>query len=756
VNTVGLTVTASNESKNYGTTATLAGFTTSGLLNSDSVSSVTLASNGAASTAAAGSYAITPSAAAGSGLANYTITYTPGTLTVNTVGLTVTASNESKNYGTTATLAGFTTSGLLNSDSVSGVTLASNGAASTAAAGSYAITPSAAAGSGLANYTITYTPGTLTVNTVGLTVTASNESKNYGTTATLAGFTTSGLLNGDSVTSVTLASNGAASTAAAGSYAITPSAAAGLGLANYTITYKTGTLAVNTVGLTVTADAQTKVYGGVDPSLTYQVKGLAGGDTAATALSGSLLRASGESVGGYAIAQGTLAASTNYTLSFTGATLTITKAALVVTPENQKATYGSALPVLSGSLTGVVSGDGITASYSTAATSTSTVGGYAITATLSDPNNKLSDYTVTNNSGTLTVSPASLTVTAASATMVYGSALPTLSGSLTGVISGDGITASYSTAATSTSAAGGYAITATLADPNSKLSDYTVTNNSGTLTISQATATPSLTLSSSAAYSGDMVTMSAAVAGVTGAATPTGSVSFYDGSTLLGAVTLQSGSAALSTSSLAVASHTLTFVYSGDVNYKSATSSASKLTVQASALTINGGVSAQSPLSISLEQGGSGSTSFTLGRNGVLTGAVSVTCSGLPEGLSCSLTNATPDASKLPATVTVTVTSTGLRIVGANRSWHPWMLAMLLPGMLLPFGFRRRRAALLLLALTVVLLFGLIGCGGGSSSSSATNSGSVTPAGTYNGTITATNAGAATQTANFTVVLMAK
>ena len=50
---------------------------------------------------------------------------------------------------------------------------------------------------------------------------------------------------------------------------------------------------------------------------------------------------------------------------------------------------------------GLQNGDAITASYSTPAVAASSVGSYAITPGLSDPSNKLSNYTVTLNPGTL-------------------------------------------------------------------------------------------------------------------------------------------------------------------------------------------------------------------------------------------------------------------------------------------------------------------------------------------------------------------
>ncbi len=57
-------------------------FTTSGLVNGDTVTSATLSSAGAANTAIVGSYGIAASAAIGTGLSNYAISYTGGMLTV--------------------------------------------------------------------------------------------------------------------------------------------------------------------------------------------------------------------------------------------------------------------------------------------------------------------------------------------------------------------------------------------------------------------------------------------------------------------------------------------------------------------------------------------------------------------------------------------------------------------------------------------------------------------------------------------------
>ena len=74
--------------------------------------------------------------------------------------------------------------------------------------------------------------------------------------------------------------------------------------------------------LTINVNALEKAIGTDDPELTYSVTGLKGTDV----LTGSLSRIAGEAVGSYAISQGTLKASDNYTINFTGANLVIYRA----------------------------------------------------------------------------------------------------------------------------------------------------------------------------------------------------------------------------------------------------------------------------------------------------------------------------------------------------------------------------------------------------------------------------------------------
>ena len=127
----------------------------------------------------------------------------------------------------------------------------------------------------------------------------------------------------------------------------------------------------------------------------------------------------------------------------------------------------------------------MTAAYATTATNTSGVGAYSITATLSGAS--LGNYTPTINSGTLTVTKAPLTIAVNNATRAYGAANPTLTGTITGVLFTDTVTATYSTIAVATSAPGSYPITAVLGGASA--GNYSATITPGTLTVTTATLT---------------------------------------------------------------------------------------------------------------------------------------------------------------------------------------------------------------------------------------------------------------------------
>ncbi|MDQ6671001.1 MAG: hypothetical protein M3069_09660, partial [Chloroflexota bacterium] len=174
------------------------------------------------------------------------------------------------------------------------------------------------------------------------------------------------------------------------------------------------------------ADRMAYNAAGITASVTGTTLSITAQKAATVAVTG-LKNATSEVYGGQNIAHVQLAA---------GQTVTTSVATLTVRTDSQTRAYGQPNPVLTGSVTGVVPGDNITlSSFTTTATSTSPPGVYPITATLSDPNNKLGAYIVTNIVGALTVTQAPLLVsvnlnpstpTLNVSTRVYGQPNPAL------------------------------------------------------------------------------------------------------------------------------------------------------------------------------------------------------------------------------------------------------------------------------------------------------------------------------------------
>jgi hypothetical protein len=252
-----LTVTATGTSKIYGQTPTLTAFTSAGLAPGETIASVAETSTGTVSTAnvAGGPYTIIPGSASGGSFSasNYTINYVNGALTVSPANLTVTASNAMKVYGQSGTLLNaFSTTSLLNNETVGSVTETSSGTAATASVlgGPYAVIPSNAVGGtfNASNYNILYMNGALTVTPANLVIIVANTTKYYGETPILTAFTVNGLLNGETIGAFTETSPGTAQSASvAGSpYPIQFSPASGGTFinSNYNISYINGTLTV--------------------------------------------------------------------------------------------------------------------------------------------------------------------------------------------------------------------------------------------------------------------------------------------------------------------------------------------------------------------------------------------------------------------------------------------------------------------------------------------------------------------------------
>lgn len=94
--------------------------------------------------------------------------------------------------------------------------------------------------------------------------------------------------------------------------------------------------------------------------------------------------------------------STNF-VATNSVNLMVSPEPLTVTAANTSKVFGQSNPLFTGIITGLTNNDNITATYSCSATSSSPPGAYPIVPALVDPDNRLGNYSVTTNDGTLTI-----------------------------------------------------------------------------------------------------------------------------------------------------------------------------------------------------------------------------------------------------------------------------------------------------------------------------------------------------------------
>jgi hypothetical protein len=481
-----LTITANNQSKVYEAPLPPLTVSYSGFVNGDTSASLTMqptvTTTATAASPVGSSYPIT---ATGAVDANYTISYVAGTLTITQIVPLVVWTNPPP--------------------IIYGISLTTNQLNATAnLPGSLAYTPTngSVPDAGTNTLSVIFTPTdtvdyatvtntvSLVVSPAPLTITANNQSKAYGAALPALTVGYSGFVNGDTSASLTtspMATTPATAASPVDGYLITISGAVD---PNYIISYVTGTLTVTPVALTITANNQSKVYEAALPVLTVSYSGFVNGDTSAslTAQPTVMTTATATSpVDGYTItASGAVDA--NYTISYVVGTLTITQIVPVVAWSNPSSIiYGAPLTTNQLNATANVPGGlayiPTNGSVLDAGTNTLSV--------IFTPTDSV-DYAITTNTVSLIVSNAPLTVMASNFSRPFGTPNPVFTGTITGLMNGDNITATYSCSATISSSAGTYAIVPGLVDPNDRETNYTVTLDDATLTITPAPSGQSL------------------------------------------------------------------------------------------------------------------------------------------------------------------------------------------------------------------------------------------------------------------------
>ena len=497
-----LTFTADNQTREYGDANSALTFSVTGLVTGDAqgdvFSGTPTLSTTITQSSNAGFYDDAITVAQGIVVLSdfdYQFAGVDGDFTINKVILDVTANSTSRDYGdANPTFTGVIDAAdfKLGEDSSVLTTQATYSSVATPSSnvGTYDIVPG---GGAATNYDFDYTNGSLTVEKATLNVTADDKTRQYGDanpilTGDIAGFKlgqTSAVLTAQPSYSTT-----AVQSSNSGDFDITPT---GGSAANYDFNFINGTLTVDNALLTITADSQSRLYGGSNPTLTATptLSDFKLGDDASviSGLSVTTPAATNSNVGDYdIIASG--ATATNYAITFVKGTMTINPAPLAITANNAASIFNDPLPEFTANFSGLIPGD--TAAditglvLSTDAVQGSNVGEFDIVSSgATNPN-----YDISFANGTLTISNQILTVIADDFSRFYGAANPTFTSTITGFVGSDdeSVLTAPVTFATS-AAANSPAATYTITPSNAAAPNYDIAFVDGTLTINPAPLT---------------------------------------------------------------------------------------------------------------------------------------------------------------------------------------------------------------------------------------------------------------------------
>ena len=495
-----------------------------------------------------------------------------------------------------------------------------------------------------------------------------------------------------------------------------------LSIAQGTATITLGSLSQTYTGSPLTATAMT-TPASLNVSFTYD-----GSSTAPTA------------AGSYAVV-GTIN-DTDYTGSATG-TLVVSKAAATVTLGSLSQTYTGS-PLTATATTNPTSLN-VSFTYNGSSTAPTAAGSYAVVGTIDDAN-----YTGTAL-GTMVIAKAAATVTLGSLGQTYtGSPLTATAMTTPASLN---VSFTYNGSSTAPTAAGSYAVVGTIND-----TDYTG-SATRTLVVSAAASSVSLMPSANPAVLMNSVTLTATVSSIAG--TPSGQVTFLDGTTPLGSVALSSGVGALTTSALTAGVHSITATYATTGDFSGSSSSALSMTVVDLSVGSGGGSGGTGSSQTSTP---GGSASYTLNLTPTVgttfPSPITLTVTGLPSGATATLdtggwTQEAPTSWILAANQPVSNVSLVFQLPAQTAAAAPNngpardIPLVALGILLLPFARKwrsagkrmSRRLCLLLIAAGIAAVTGATGCGGSSSYSQ-----------TYNVTVTVT-AGTLTHSTQLTLIV---
>jgi hypothetical protein len=419
---------------------------------------------------------------------------------------------------------------------------------------------------------------------------------------------------------------------------------------------------------------------------------------------------------------------TDYTSALATVQLVVTQATPTITWAAPSAiTYGTALSAAQLNASSTVSGS---FSYSPVVGTVLSAGAQTLTAIFTPTDT--SNYSTSTATVTLTVNKVVSAISWGSpAAISYGTALSGAQLNASSTVAGS---FAFSPAPGAVLNAGSQTLTATFTPTDT--SNYSTATATVTLTVNKATPGIALASSANPAYVSNPIAFTATL--TSGTSAPTGTVSFYDGTTLLGSGSLASGVATYTTSSLAAGSHSITAAYSGDSNFAAVTSTAVSETTEN--FTIGVGTGGNS--SVTVSPGGQAVYTFSVTppTGDVFAGPITFTVAGLPPGATATFSPATVHGGGGVATMAMTVSvPPSAELQPTPKPFGGGSLPIALGLILLPFAARLRKArqGLSRMACLVVLVLAglslatvLTACGGSSKSSAPPQAYTLTVTGT--------------------------
>ena len=418
--------------------------------------------------------------------------YIPYSYTIEPAKLTARVNDASRVYGEDDPVFTINYTGFVNNEDVSVLTTqptVSTTANTNSDIGTYPLT---LCGGKAKNYTFEYEEGTLTINKATLTINVDNATKVYGKENPAFSLSYSGLKNNETApawTEVPTFTTEAIETSDVGTYAVNVTCEP----KNYEATIKSGTLSITQAPLTIGVGNATRAYCGNEPEYSYIYSGFVNGDEEDVLTQKPIIQTEAtytSNVGDYTITP-TGAQAKNYAISYESGTLTITQVLLTVRAVSETRNYGKENPDFSLIYEGFVNNEtkDVLLSLPTASTS-ATFNSNAGTYDIRVSGGRAFNYTLKYESGQLIVNPVPLKISVGSYERPYNEENPDFNLVYEGLAANDTKASLQTqpvvrTTATKTSDTGTY----TLEVAGAYSPNYTITYQSGTLTVVKAEQT---------------------------------------------------------------------------------------------------------------------------------------------------------------------------------------------------------------------------------------------------------------------------